>query len=90
MEARALVMMLPAERMREKPNTCANTAYARPLPTLTAPQVWTRLGLRLAGRTARRLAGMVPGTVTGTATAMANLLMVMAIHAPAARGAKWA
>ena len=73
--------MLPAERMREKPNTCANTAYARPLPAVTAPQVWTRLGLRLTGRAARRWAGMVPGTATGTATATANLLTVRGVNA---------
>ena len=78
-------MMLSAKGMREKPKTGANTAYARPLPAVTTPQVRTVPGLRLAGRAARRRAGMVPGTatatVTATATAMGKLLTAGAIYA---------
>ncbi len=73
--------MLSAKSLRETPKTSANTAYARPLPAVTAPQAWTVPGLRLTGRVERRLAGKLPGTATGTVTAMANLLTVMAIHA---------
>jgi hypothetical protein len=65
MDARALVMMLPADRMREKPNKSANSAYARPLPAVTAPQAWTVIGLLLAGRATRRRAGKVPGNSDG-------------------------
>ena len=72
---------LPATRMREKPNTSANTAYARPLPTATTPQAPTVPGLRLAGCATRRRAGMVPGTATATATAMGKLLTPGAIYA---------
>jgi hypothetical protein len=75
MDTWALVLMLPAERMRETPNTCANSAYARPLPAVTV------LGLRLAGHATWHRAGMVPGTATATATAMATLLTVRGVHA---------
>ena len=79
------MLRLPATRMRDTPNTSANTAYARPLPTETAPQAPTVPGLRLEGRAARRRAGMVPGTatatVTATATAMGKLLTAGAIYA---------
>ncbi len=68
---------LSAKSMREEPKTSANTAYARPLPTVTALQARNVPGLRLAGREAWRPAGMV----TRTATEMANLLTVLAIHA---------
>jgi hypothetical protein len=79
------VLRLSAKRMREKPKTGANTAYARPLPALTAPLARSMPGLRLAGRAARRLAGKVSGTATATVTAMANLLTVRGVHA-----ARWA
>ncbi len=81
MDARALVLRLSAKRIREKPNTSANSAYARLLPAVTAPQARAVLELRLAGRTARRLAGMVPGTATATATATANLRTVRGVNA---------
>ena len=76
MDARALVLGLPATRMRETPNASANSAYARPLPAVTTPQARTVPGLRLAGCATRRRVGMVPAT----ATAMANLLTVRRIH----------
>ncbi len=79
MEARALVLRLSAKRMREKPNKCANTAYARPLPAVTTPQARAVLGLRLAGHATRRRSGKVQGAATATATAMENWLTTRGI-----------
>ncbi len=55
MEARALVLVLSAKRMRETPNKSANSAYTRPLPAVTTPQARTVPGLRLAGHAAVRV-----------------------------------
>ncbi len=74
------MLRLSTKRTRDTTKTSANTTYARPLPTATAPQAPTVPGLRLVVRATRRRAGMVPGTATATATAMANLLTVRRIH----------
>ena len=61
MERKGVAGTPPAEKVREKPKTCASTAYARPLAAATAQPARTAPGLSLAGRAARRLAGVGTG-----------------------------